>query len=586
MLTIKHLSGPLAGTVTKVDPALDRVMFGRRVGCEVSYPPEETIVAREHFALERKPPGPEGHWTIDLFGEPYVAVNGIPAEPGQKVPPGAKFELGKRGGPSFEVIVEPDLTADNLARTSPQQQDIGARGLVERVGKSSAMTRRLALTGLGVAVVAVGAAEYFHVLDVGGQISDAVRQQLIRSAYFVVTPNGLLRTVFGTAFPIDKHILATNAHVAAAAAGLGAGQKMIVRSPGQNGKVYEVVGSSIHPGYAAFLNFLDTDYIRTNNANLEVPGYDVALLQVREELPADAILTLASDDELRGLKVGTALATAGYPTEAIAGGGVQEYGSTPQYHEGAITEMTDFFFLPTDLAHAELVQHSLPSAGGSSGSPIVTSSGHVVALLSAGNSAGKEGSRISSGALINYGQRVDLLRHLIDGSAGSEVAADRPYWGRQFAKLKSGLDIIADIVTDNLRTQFKNNNISLRTASEQTANLVAAGSVQVAAVTGSAPPSTHRKVEFNVPVEANTDYAVIAYAPSKSPIELWVYNGNQPLVHDGADTDKPAAQFAARWVVFSAPQGATSVTAWAVGVADQDIPISLRVMKIVVTRPS
>jgi Trypsin-like peptidase domain len=580
MLTIKHLSGPLAGKVEKIDPSLDRVMFGRRVNCEVSYPPEETLVAREHFALVRKPPGAEGHWTVELFGEPFVAINGIPAEPGQKVPPDAKFELGKRGGPSFEVIAEADATTDNLARTMPQEQDIGARGMVERVGKSSAMTRRLALTGLGVAVVAAGAAEYFHVAELGSKVSDAVRQRLIRAAYFVVTPNGLLETIFGTAVPIGKRLLATNAHVAGAAAGLEAGQKMVVRSPGRNGKVYEVVATKAHPGYQAFLDFIGTDYIRRNNAGLIVPGYDVALLEVKDDLPAEDVLTLASDDELRALKAGSPLATAGYPTEAIAGGAAQQYGSTPQFHEGAITETTDFFFLPSDFAHSQLVQHSLPSAGGSSGSPIVTPSGHVVALLSAGNSAGKEGQRISSGVLINYGQRVDLLRHLIDGAAAQEVKDDQPYWQRQFNTFKSGMDIIAEIITSNLRTQLKDNGVVLKQVSDETATLPAAASVAVAVVNGGQPATAHRKYQYKVPMVAGTAYAIIAYAPADSPIELWVYNGNQIVVHDGADSDKAADQSAARWVAFPAPKGAASVTAWVVGVADVDAKVAIRVMKI------
>src|SRR5258705_4440710 len=101
MLIIRHLSGPRAGEEDRIDSKANRVVFGRGRDCQIVYPPEATIVSREHFALVRKPPGPTGHWTIELFGDPFVAVNSIPADPGRRATDGALFELGKRGGPSL-----------------------------------------------------------------------------------------------------------------------------------------------------------------------------------------------------------------------------------------------------------------------------------------------------------------------------------------------------------------------------------------------------------------------------------------------------------------------------------------------------
>ena len=51
MLTIKHLNGPEAGTEVKIDRTKERVVFGRQLDCDVQFPPEETAVARHHFAL-------------------------------------------------------------------------------------------------------------------------------------------------------------------------------------------------------------------------------------------------------------------------------------------------------------------------------------------------------------------------------------------------------------------------------------------------------------------------------------------------------------------------------------------------------
>src|ERR1700742_1544983 len=115
MLTIRHLNGALSGAEVKVDPAKERVVFGRQVDCDVQYPPEETAVARHHFALVRKP---SGAWTLELFGTPYVAIDGQPADNGQVVRDGAKIELGRIGGPAFNLAITEDARADNYLKTA------------------------------------------------------------------------------------------------------------------------------------------------------------------------------------------------------------------------------------------------------------------------------------------------------------------------------------------------------------------------------------------------------------------------------------------------------------------------------------
>jgi hypothetical protein len=61
MLTIRYLNGPQAGTDAKIDSSKERVVFGRQLDCDVQFPPEETAVARHHFALVKKP---SGAWTV------------------------------------------------------------------------------------------------------------------------------------------------------------------------------------------------------------------------------------------------------------------------------------------------------------------------------------------------------------------------------------------------------------------------------------------------------------------------------------------------------------------------------------------
>jgi hypothetical protein len=130
-----------------------------------------------------------------------VAVNGVPADPGAKMPPGATLELGRRGGPSFQIVIEAEARTDNLPPTAPQEEDEGARVLAARAGR-----RRI--TALGVAIaVAAGAAGYYYyrrgadavrleqaierfyeaaARDANTRIGADVRERLTRAAYVVM----------------------------------------------------------------------------------------------------------------------------------------------------------------------------------------------------------------------------------------------------------------------------------------------------------------------------------------------------------------------------------------------------------------
>ena len=63
----------------------------------------------------------------------------------------------------------------------------------------------------------------------------------------------------GTAWVVGPNLLATNAHVAILREGIRARERMIVRAPGQNGQIYEVVEHKLHPGYVPFNAFLQSD---------------------------------------------------------------------------------------------------------------------------------------------------------------------------------------------------------------------------------------------------------------------------------------------------------------------------------------
>ncbi len=101
-ITIKHLSGPLAGQKQHFDDSVAAINFGRSPECHVVYPVECVEVGRKHCALLRAP----GGFRIELFGQRYVAIDGLPVENGTLVRSGSVCVLGRPGGPSFRAELD------------------------------------------------------------------------------------------------------------------------------------------------------------------------------------------------------------------------------------------------------------------------------------------------------------------------------------------------------------------------------------------------------------------------------------------------------------------------------------------------
>jgi hypothetical protein len=174
-----------------------------------------------------------------------------------------------------------------------------------------------------------------------------------------------------------------------------------------------------------------------------VTSYDVALMRVAPGSDLGPVLEVATTEELHALRPGQVLALAGYPTERIRGSAMQALEATPNYRAGVVSAITDMFSLPGDVAHRRQILHNIPVTGGNSGSPMITANGKIVGLLNAGNVlAHGEGGRMPNAAIINYGQRADLARELMDGTADANLAREQDYWAKQTGAFQRGFDYL------------------------------------------------------------------------------------------------------------------------------------------------
>lgn len=444
-LTIKHLTGPLAGRHHYFPPDVVTVMFGRsREEAQVVYPPDCTAVGVNHCELKRSP---AGDYSIKLIGKRHVAMDGRPVLDGTVVRPGAVLQLGGPKGPSFKADIGVPARAGYLKTAEqPEMPDIDqrVRGLTSRTA-----------AGLGALAVLLLAFAGYSGYQQWRYMQ--IRDHLLQSVYLVVAkdPNG--DKAEATAFMVGPTTFATNAHVTEALRGKVQAYYLL----GPTGDKIAIADVESHPGYAAFKAKAAT-YAKSESTTLDdfqsapLPSaYDVGLIHV---YPADTLpepFEVVSAEEALALKIGDDVLTAGFPSEDIRGADNLAKGlATATFRKGTIESLKDIFFSKSsdDPKTLLLVQHGIPVTGGMSGSPLVDArSGKVVAVISGGNTkalpatpAGEDGTpeslqkerpkRITDAAQVNFSQRADLLSDLMNGTALASLSADQAYWEAVGAK--------------------------------------------------------------------------------------------------------------------------------------------------------
>jgi hypothetical protein len=164
-------------------------------------------------------------------------------------------------------------------------------------------------------------------------------------------------------------------------------------------------------------------------------------------------------------------------------------------------------------------------------------------------------------AIINYGQRADLLLDLIEGKAEAVVKADQPYWNKQTANFARGIEYVIPHILETVKAA---NKVSPQVAAEFKGKLTAADKYTAKDKEGN--DVARRQKIHSVTVKAGTGGIVIAYAKG-SGIQLY-------LVADGKVVAQDESRPVVPHVIYPKLAKDITVDAYVVG-GDTDIDYTL-----------
>ena len=298
--------------------------------------------------------------------------------------------------------------------------------------------------------------------------------------------------------------------------------------PGGDGD-FTVTDAVIHDAYSLFSKF-DTDTKASSSSYAALgndgrrTGYDVALLKVDRPDALAPILPRASEDEVVALDSGMPLAYAGYPIGGTAEQGSAQLKPTPTVQYGRITSVTDFFMFGTDPVHAYLVQHSLPTFKGASGSPIINAEGEVVAILSGGHVVETSEGIASNAVMRNFAQRIDLLAPLLGETTSFNLGDEEHRWSAVAERFNNHRNSVIEDVKTHL-------------AGKVGGGAVTDVETYEGSLTGSGVEDNgyQKFMDYEVPV-TDGHYAFLVYGSEGAPISLIVYRGEgeTPVADGGA----------------------------------------------------
>ena len=448
-VVIRHESGPLKGQVQEFSDDEQRILIGRDPECHVQFPPDFTAVGRQHAELVWD----AGRLEIRVNTRNPVSVDGSDAIDDLEIPDGATLQLGV-DGPRFCIGYQ---YPSGVPPTQIFSRAVSRLDNAESLKRTTRRTFRIAAALSVVLLMAIVGLFYLrgqshHILTsvdgieakLGrsgdqGTFADAI-DTTSRSVYLVLIRNSAGEDAIGTAWVASKAQLATNAHVGLdALSALEQGKTVVVRSTTIPARDVLVASAVVHPAYQAFGEEFSRIRPFVSDAAgqetlLEYSGaYDVALLQLVDPAALEPPLPIASREYLRNLKPGLPVAFVGFPSEGLLGKDLTQ--PTPTAQVANLIGATTFTRRRPVNGDGQLLEHSLPATGGASGSPIINNRGEVVALLNGGNVVNAMGIvRMPSAAMVNFGQRADVLLDLLEADGELDVEPLRAEWSRDLAQ--------------------------------------------------------------------------------------------------------------------------------------------------------
>jgi S1-C subfamily serine protease len=438
-LRVEHVAGPLTGRARTFGVAALRITLGTDSASDIAFPPGTPGVDAEHAALERE----AGRYAIRINPTAECLRNGRPAVDGELLENGDELRLGGINGPVLRI----HYTAAGALASRP--------------------TRRLQLI-LGILLLCVALAAWQWDRHRARQSARAMASLLlenstpleppdwaavlshVRPSVYAVAAQGNdgSETLLATAWVVAPGLLVTNAHVAEdilEELSQHANVHFVIRSSVAPYAVHRISAVSVHPGYEAFREAWSDYSPRLQNPSgeyspFDVPGaYDLALLRVAGDVSLEPPLKLADENTLYALRPGDAIAFVGFPAEQLLD--VDPSRPNPRIQTGTIVSLTTFTRTAAAPADAQLVEDSLPATGGASGSPIVNSRGEVIAVLNGGNIlSDQHGGRMPNAAQVNFAQRIDLVRALLDPAETFNLKAARERWLADLQRYPSAID--------------------------------------------------------------------------------------------------------------------------------------------------
>lgn len=450
-LKITHIDGPLAGRTQSFGDDKARIVFGRDASkCDVVWPADYVAVSRQHFALVQT----TGGYRFELGDNP-VLVDGKTAYQDQYIETNVELQLGDASGPRMNLAIERGAAAAMAETKVYKNKNVSAHEIAakskKRLGIVSGLVAVIAIA-VGIALWQINTVEPVDIAKYTEQIKSDLQKELATtvspetlekardSVYLVIVRDKDGNEVgAATAWVVGPGVLATNAHVGSIFNELQPGMELLVRSPKRPYLTHQVTSVDIHPGYKAFDQAVAEYepvvlglYGQMDSPSL-VPAYDVALMYVDKPEVLGPPLPIASNDELEHLLPGMAVAYIGYPSEQLSVTDAIRAPNPVIQSGGTLVGITDYFNVRREDNVNHLVQHNLGATGGASGSPIIDAKGEVVAVLSGGNIIITPEGRAPSAVGINFGQRADLVRELLDHVADEKIVEYQHIWAEGLA---------------------------------------------------------------------------------------------------------------------------------------------------------